>query len=139
MASFTQRQRKHIATNIRKNIEKMNENGDSMQRFAREFNVSVTVVSQWMRGEKTPCLVHLYRMAKLFNMPLHQFCGLPKPSSKRTSELATDVIIKIASCKSQSGKTLFHNISQKTIDPAISLILNELQEIVKCTDKTIDE
>lgn len=131
MASFTQKQKKLIAKNIGKSIDKLGINDDGVHHLAHELDVSPATVSQWVHGKRTPRLEHLYRMSKIFNLSLQQLCGLPKPTSKRTSELASDIIIKIASCKNKTGKALFHNISPDKMPPAIGLIFTELHQVLQ--------
>lgn len=136
MASFTQKQKKHIARTIRIHTAKFHANGDGIQHLAHKLNVSPSTVSNWAQERRTPRLEHLYQMSKLFSIPLHQLCGLPKPPPKHTSKLASDIIVKIASCKTTSGKTLFHSMPLNSMEPVISLILNELNRAIQFHSNT---
>lgn len=128
MGTFTQSQRKVIARNIRNYINEQFTEKERMQELARELGVSPATVSQWVKGRQTPQIAHLYQLSKVFNIPLDQLCGLHTHSSSTTTDLASNIIIKMASYENKKGKSLFHKIPRDKMPVTINLIFNELQD-----------
>lgn len=134
MLTFTLKQKKLIAKNIRAAMESMFPGKGRGRRMARLFGVSPSTVSQWVNGKKTPTLSHLYQMSKVFGTPLHQLCGLPKRGNIRTKNLVTEIIKRIMTAEGKRGNAASGKRSRADMNTAIMLIKKELEDIKEMAD-----
>lgn len=131
MITFTKRQKKLIGKNIRSAMEKTFPGKGRGRRLAYILGVSPSMVSQWANGKKTPTVWHLYRMAKVFSIPLHQLCGLSKRKNIRTKNLAAATIKRLTSSNDKKGTPLTKKASRSDLRVTINLINKELDELKK--------
>lgn len=131
MITFTKRQKKLIGKNIRGAMENTFPGKGRGRRLARILGVSPSLVSQWANGKKTPTILNLYRLTKIFGVPLHQLCGLPKEKNIRTKNLAAATIKRLTSSSGRQGKILAGKISPSGLKEVITLINKELDDLIR--------
>lgn len=129
MIRFTKRQKKLIGKNIRSALENAFPGKGRGRRLACLLGVSPSIVSQWANGKKTPSVWNLYRIAKIFGIPLHQLCGLPRQKNIRTKNLAAATIKRLTSGSDKQGKVLTGKVSRSDLRVAIDLINKELDDL----------
>lgn len=127
MRSFTLKQRKSIALNIRNAMEKSFPGKGSGKRLAAELGVAPSAVSQWATGKKVPSLSSLYAMSRLFGIPLHRLCDLPAGKGKDT---AFEIMCLIAAGKNGKGKRVNPGPADAGEREAVRLICRELRRII---------
>lgn len=131
MGTFTEKERKTIARNIRERINEQYPDKEHKQQLAQRLGVTPMTISQWAREKRTPDIGHLYQLSKALEIPLHQLCGLHKQPSSSKSDRTSKIIIKMASCTNNKGESFFHKIPRNKMPVAIGLIFKELDDIME--------
>jgi len=70
--------------------------GWDQQTFAKYMNVSISSVSQWVRGEKMPRMPKIDLMAQLFNCTKSELLEEQNPDEERGGMY--EAILQIATC-----------------------------------------
>lgn len=131
MMIFTKRQKNLIGKTIRDEMEKLFPEKGRGRRLALLLGVSPSTVSQWASGKKTPSLLRLYQLSKLFNIPLHQLCRLPKQKNVRTKNLAAAIIRRMTSVDSGKPTLPLEKTPNAEMKHSIHLINKELDDLIK--------
>ena len=131
MIKLNKKQRAIFTKNIRQAMEKLFPGTGCGRQMALLLGVSPSTISQWANGKKTPSLRHLCAMAKLFNIPLHQLCGLPKPKRIQSKNLAMEIILKLAACTDKKKHPVLLKTTGVDMREAINLIVNELNAMTE--------
>jgi transcriptional regulator with XRE-family HTH domain len=96
MFVFTENQKKRIARNIRRELDRKFPGRGRNRRLAAMVGVSPATVSRWTGGVRTPGMEQLIRMAAAFGVPLHRLCGHSGKRPVRTKSPAYNNVMNLS-------------------------------------------
>lgn len=85
MNNFTANQRKQLAKKIRACKNKMFPEHGGGKKLAAMLDISPQLLTNWMGGTRLPSLVELAKLARIFNISIHELCSLPYSKRKSTA------------------------------------------------------
>lgn len=96
MSKLTQREKKSVVRNIKLYKKRLYPERGGGNRLANELGISPQLLSQWVKGTRTPTLEKLIVLADVFNISIQELCGQPNPPAHDNAINVHDAIIMLS-------------------------------------------
>lgn len=126
MVHFSAKQKRNLAKKLRTLKDKTYPERGGGKELAARLGISPQLLSNWLNGSRTPSLLHLGRLARIFDVSVQELCSLPQTKHRLS---AWEIIIDLTKLREQSRrKVAMSHTDRKRLEELNMLISNELQK-----------
>lgn len=124
--SLCAKQKRNFAKNLRSFKDKLYPERGGGKKLAAKLEISPQLLSNWLNGSRTPSLLSLGKLARIFDVSIQELCTLPRIKHRLS---AWEIILDLTKLREQSRKKgIPSHIERERLENLNAIINNELVE-----------